>query len=164
MSIKYAQGLKVVPILPPQDITETVTKTAIVDLKNANWATLAIHFGAITCDAPTVTVKCSTAATTVSAVAIAFNYRLATGFPTDPEVMGAITAATTTGVALAVTNDNGLLIIDVDPAAVAAEGTDMRYLHALISPTTNATATLVSAVMYLDTRYKGNTIADTTTT
>ena len=156
--VKFAQGMKVLPILNPADITETATKTAIIDLKGANWATLACHFGAITCDVPTITVKCSTAATTVSAIAIAFKYRLSAALDTEPDGWAAITQATTTGVALALTDDGSLLLIDVDPADVAAEGVDYRYLHALITPAGTSTATAVGVVAYLEPKFPGNTI------
>ena len=67
--VRFAEGMGILPILSPVDLTETETKTTFVDLKGANWATLALHFGAITCDAPTVVVKASTAASTASAEA-----------------------------------------------------------------------------------------------
>jgi hypothetical protein len=166
MGIRFGQGIQVVNILAPADIVATATKTSIFDLKGANWATLALHFGAITCDPPTITVKCSTAATTTSAIAVAFQYRLSTLPTIDGGTMGAITQATTTGVALTGgAADNGkMLIIDVDPAAIAAEGADYRYLHALITPSADATATMVGAVAYLEPRYPGNSIPVTVTT
>ena len=157
MGIRFGQGLQVVPILAPADIASTTTKTNFVDLKTANWATLAVHFGVITCDPVVVTVKCSTAATTVSAINIAFKYRLTSGAAANQDAMGAITDATTTGATIAVTDDDKLLLIDVDPAAVAAEGTDYRYLHALL--TSECTVLLVGVTAFLEPRYPGNTIA-----
>jgi len=153
---RFAEGMKILPILTPIDITETTTSTAIVDLKTANWATLAFHFGAITCDAPTVTVLASTAATTASATAISFSYRLSSPLATDTDTWGAITAASTTGVGLAVTDDSTLLLIDVDPSVVAAEGADKRFIRGLVTVTGGSTACVVGAVAYIETRYPGN--------
>jgi hypothetical protein len=157
-NIKYAQALKVLPILNPADIVGTATKTAIVDLKGANWATLALHFGAITCDVPTVTVKCSTGASTTNAIAVAFKYRLSAALDTEQDSWGAITQATTTGVALAVTDDGSVLFCEIDPSDIAAEGTDYRYIHALVTPGADETACAVEGMAYLEPKYPGNSI------
>lgn len=160
MSIRFAQGLKVLPILAPADIVDAATKTEMIDLDQVHWATLLLHFGAITCDVPTVVVKCSTAATTVSAVGIAFKYRLSADVATD--TMGAISDATSDGVALGVTDDTDVLIIEIDPGALAATGTDYRYIHALITPAADTTACVVGGIAILETRYQGNTIPSST--
>jgi hypothetical protein len=163
--VKFAQGMQILPILGPSDIVATATKTNIVDLKYANWATLVLNFGAITCDPPTVTVKVSTANTTTSAIQIAFNYRLSDN-TASTSGWGAVTAATTTGVALAgaAADNNKVLLIDVDPAAVAAEGADYRYIHALITPDANATVTIVGALAFLEPKYPANNPQDVITT
>ena len=157
-NVKFAQPVKILPILTPADIVDAATKTAIVDLKGANWATLALHFGAVTCDVPTVTVKCSTGASTTNAITIGFQYRLSASLATEPDSWGAVTSATSTGVAIAVTDDGSMLLIDVDPAAVAAAGTDYRYLHALITPAADTTVCVVGASAFLETTYPGNSI------
>lgn len=163
--VKFAQGMQILPILAPADIVATATKTNIVDLKYANWATLVLNFGAITCDPPTITVKVSTGNSTTSAVAIAFQYRLSDN-TASTSGWGAVTSATTTGVALTGggTDNNKVLLIDVDPAAVAAEGTDYRYIHALVTPDANATATVVGALAFLEAKYPANTPQDVITT
>ena len=46
--VKFAQPMKWLPLLTPADIVDAATKTRFVDLKGANWATLAFHVGAIT--------------------------------------------------------------------------------------------------------------------
>jgi len=163
-NVKFAQGMKILPILSPADIVDAATKTTFVDLKGANWATLAFHFGAITCDVPTVTVKCSTAATTTGAVAVAFKYRLSTVYATEPDGWGAITQATTTGAAPAVTDDGGILLIEIDPQDIAAEGTDYRYLHGLITPAADITVCVVGAQAWLEPKYPGNAIPVVRTT
>jgi hypothetical protein len=163
-NVKFAQPVKWLPLLTPADIVDAATKTRFVDLKGANWATLAFHFGAITCDVPTVTIKCSTAATTVSAVAVAFKYRLS-GLPVDADLWGAITQATTTGVAPAVTDDGAILEIDIDPQDIAAEGTsEYRFIHALITPAADTTVCVVGAQAFVEPKYPGNSIPAVSTT
>jgi hypothetical protein len=163
-NVKFGQTVKWLPILTPADIVDAATKTLFVDLKGANWATLALHFGAITCDVPTVTVKCSTAATSTGAIAVAFKYRLSSVIATEPDSWGAITSATTTGVALAVTDDGGVLEIDIDPADIAVEGADYRYLHALITPAADTTVCVVGAQAFIEPSYPGNSIPVVRTT
>lgn len=159
MSIRFSEGLKIIPILIPADITENTTFTGYVDLHNVHWATIALHFGAITCDVPTVTLMASSAATTASAVAIAFKYRLGGVIGTD--TMGAITAATSTGVALTASDDGKLLLMEGDPRAVAGESTTVayRYLRAVITPAAPITACVVGGFAMLECDHPGNVIS-----
>jgi hypothetical protein len=46
----------------------------------------------------------------------------------------------------------------VDPAAIAAEGVDYRYLHALVTPGADETACAVAGIAFLETMYPGNSI------
>ena len=162
--IRYAEGLKVLPILATQDIAATATGTQYVDLDQVQWATLLIQFGAITSTDSTgeaiVTIEASTAGSSnATEGAIVFSYRLSAAVATD--TMGAITAATASGVGVTQADDNKVLVVDVDPAVVALTA-DRRFIRAVISPTTDVTATLVSAVAILEHRYPGNSIPSST--
>ena len=66
-----------------------------------------------------------------------------------PSVVSSITAATSAGVAVLEAHDNMMLVIDVDPAAVQAIGTDKRYLHLLFTPDANINNALISATAVL---------------
>lgn len=164
--IRYAEGLKVLPILKPQDIVATATATSYVDLDQINWATFLVQFGNIASTDSTgevvVTVECSTAGSSNATESqIAFQYRLSAAVDTD--TMGAITAATAAGgAAVNNTSDNTLLVIDLDPAAVAANAATMRYVRVVITPTSEVTATLVNAVFIGEPRYPGNSIPSST--
>lgn len=164
--IRYAEGLNISPIMAPVDIVATATRTAYVDLDLVNWATFLVDFGAVASTDSTgevvVTVLCSTAATTVGATAMAFNYRLSGAAAAN--TMGTITAATAAaGAAVGQADDNKILVIDVDPAAVAeVTGNDNRFLHLLISPTSEITSTVVGAIAVLEVRYPANTQAVST--
>jgi hypothetical protein len=161
MSLRYVEKTKALPILAPADIAATATASQYFDLENAHWATIAVQFGAITNSTIAVTVECSTAASSnATEQTIGFNYRLSSAVATDS--MGAITAATTTGAALAATDDNKTLFIDLDPSAVAALAADMQFARVVITPATDNTAVLVGAIAYLEPRYPGNTIASAT--
>jgi len=157
-SLRFAEDQKVYPILSPADITTSVTNTSYVDLKYIHRGTIALHFGSMTSDSTdtaTVTLQCSTASTSnATEVPIAFQYRLTAAVGTDS--MGAITAATTDGVAVTATDDGKVLLVDVDPAAVANLGADYRYVRAVITPSAQVAACVVGAIFYGDMRYSQN--------
>lgn len=159
--IRFAEGLKVLPILAPADITTTATGTQYVDVSKAHWVTFVVQFGNLNNSTGAVTLEASTAASSnATEVAIGFKYRLTSAVATDS--LGAITSASSTGVAIAAADDNKALIIDVDPAALPAVGADYRYLRLFVTPATDNTNYLVGAVAYLQPRYPGNSIASAT--
>src|SRR3990167_3939316 len=147
MSKDYRLGVngRHVPLLTPQDITTAATNSSFLDMKGILHATLRVFFGNIAAasadQAVVVTVECATGAATTSAVAIAFNYRLSGAVATD--TLGDITAATSSGVSVATTDDNKILSIDIAPAALEAALADGRFLSVLVTPDAGATATLV---------------------
>lgn len=163
--IRFAESKKILPILTAADIVATATATAYVDFDNVNWATFLVTFGAIASTDSTgevvVTVEASTAGTSNATEGqVAFTYRLSAAVNTD--TMGAITAATAAGgAAINNTADNTVLVIDVDPQVVAATA-DRRFVRLVITPTSEITSTIVSAMAVLDTRFKGNSIPSST--
>jgi len=162
--LKFMEGYKVLPLVAPVDITATATATPYFDLDKLNWATLAIHWGAVTaCDLSTVTLEVSTAAASnATEVAIGFQYRLSVAVDTDDSAAGTITTATSTGVANTATDDGKVLFVEVDPQAVAAVGTDYRFCRAVITPDAGTGAQIVGVVMFGEPRYPGNAIPSAT--
>lgn len=164
--IRYAEGLKVLPILTVADVVATATYTAYVDLDKVNWATFLVSFGAIASTDSTgevvITVECSTAGTSNATEGnVAFSYRLSAAVATD--TMGAITAATAAaGAAINNTADNTVVVIDVDPAAVAATAADRRFVRLLLTPTSEITSTIVGVTAIMEPRYPGNAIPSST--
>jgi len=164
--IRYAEGLKVLPILGPIDIVATATATQYVDLDQVNWATFLVPFGVVTSTDSTgevvVTLEASTAGSSNATEGqVAFSYRLSAAVAVD--TMGAITAATASGGAAVVnTGDNTVLVIDVDPAVVAASAADRRWVRLVITPTAETVACVVGAIAVLEHRYPGNTIPSST--
>ena len=152
------------PVLAPQDIAATGTRSASVDLANLNWCTFLVHFGNIAAtsadQAVTVTLEASTVTASTSASAIAFNYRQS-GIHTA-NTWGAYTAATSSGVSVATTDDNTIFEIQVDPAYVSANKTDGRWVAVMVTPDAGGTATLVGITVIGEPRYPGATMTVST--
>lgn len=160
-NLKFAEGMKVLPILAPVDIAAAATGTQYVDVSDSHWATFVVQFGAITNSTITMIVEASTAGSSnATEVAIPFKYRLTSAVATDS--LGAITAGSSSGVTVAAADDNKAFIIDVDPAALPAVGDDYKWLRVYLTPASDNTAILVGAVAYLQPRFPGNSIASAT--
>ena len=163
---KYNQNEKVQPILATQDIAATATATSYINVKNCvGPIELVFQFGAVTSTDTTgeavVTIEASTAGSSnATEQAIAFKYRMSGAVDTDS--MGAIADATTVGIAVTSTDDNVILSAFVDPAALAALGSDISYLRGVITPTTDVTATLVGVSVRFTPAYAGNSIPSAT--
>ena len=119
-------------------------------------------FGDITNVGATVTVEASTAGSSnATEAAISFSYRLSAAVATD--TMGAITAATSAGVALVTADDNKVLVIDVDPAALNSNpGADYRFLRVVVTPSSDNSVTDVGVIAVCEPRYPGNAIPSST--
>lgn len=152
--IRFGEKLQVVPILAPQDITETATATSFVNIQKAHWITFLLQFGTITGDSidvkPEVSIENADSGTEAN---VKFRYRLSSAIGTDS--WGAITdvaAGSTVGIAAG--DDNKLLLIDVDPADVSAALSNADNVRLLITPgSSGVTACLVSAIAVLEPRY-----------
>lgn len=165
--IRFAEGLKVLPILTPAAST-AARASEYIDLENCHWVSIHALLGAMTSDSTdtiTFTVEVSTAASSnATEIKVPFNYRLSAAVQTD--TMGAITAAAAaTGVAVNATDDNKLLCIDIDPSVIPSLTgyVDHKFLRLVLTPVTElATAYSVGAVLYAEPRYKGNSIPSST--
>lgn len=162
--IRFAEGMKILPLVAPVAFTTSAITSKYIDLDNINWATFILEFGVMTSDSTdtmTVTVLASTSGdSTDTGTAIAFNYRLSSAVDTDS--MGAITAATVAGVAVTATDDAKVLIVDVDPAALPAALTDAKYLHLVATPNAEHGGGVISMVAICESRYPGNAIPSST--
>jgi len=160
--LRFAEKLKLLPILAPVDTAATAVATQYVDLKAYHWASILVHFGAVTTGTATLTIEASTAASSnATEAAVAFKYRLSAAVASDS--LGAITAATSAGFTVATTDDNKTFILDLDPSALPSNpGADYRFIRAVISPTTDMAALLVGATFIGEPRYPGNAIASAT--
>lgn len=159
--IRYAEGLKVIANIASQNMTSSAVTGTEVALREAHWVTYLIQLGAFTSDSTdtvTITVESATGTSTNSNdEGIAFSYRL--GAAKDSDSMGAITAATSDGVAFgADSDDSKVIVIDVDPQYVAAKDTDAGYVRLVLTPTADVAGLQVAAVAVIEPRYPGNTM------
>lgn len=159
---QFFQNHKLQPILIPADAVATAKQSSYIDLKDLNWATFLVSFGAITTGTATITVEASTSASSnATEAAIPFKYRLSGAVDTD--TMGAITSATSAGASITASDDNKVLVIEVDPAALPGNpGEDYRFLRLVASPTTDMAAFVVGALFLGSPRYPGNSIPSVT--
>lgn len=163
--IRFAEKLKVLPVLAPVQTTDAGTQ--FVDLEQAQWLTFLVTLGAITSDSTdtiNVTVECSTATSTAATdIQLPFHYRLSSAVATDS--MGAIsTAAAATGVTVTATDDDKVLIIDVDPACVPSQTsyTNHRYCRLFFDLSSEVATNIVGAIAIIEPRYPGNAIPSST--
>jgi hypothetical protein len=162
-AIRYAEGLKVLPVLAPQDIAATATNTSYVDLDLINWATWLVQFGNMTSDSTdtvTLTVTVSSDGASSGDISVPFKYRLSSAVDTDS--MGAITSATSDGAAVVnATLDNKLVVVDLDPALLAnVSPYDYRWARLVLTPL--GPITNVGVIFVGEPRYPGNSIPSST--
>lgn len=168
--IRFAEGMKILPVVAPVDTAATAVNTAFVDLDLANWVTFVINFGNLTSDdsdAVVITARCSSEDTsaTTEPLAIPFWYRLSTAVATDTG-WGDITAGTSDGVGSsdglnASDLDNKVMVIDIDPSVVAAySGAQQRWVSLNIAP--QGPITIFGVTAFIEQKYPGNTIPSST--
>lgn len=148
----------VFPLLSPADITGTATTTAYVDLRNAQAVGFLIAVGNVdgtTTDTEVITVQAASVPTGAE-VAVPFWYRQSSALGTN--AWGAVTSCASTGFSWAVGDDNKWLWIEVDPTELAAENIDYRYIRLVLTDTPDMANFLVSAVAFVQARYKNATM------
>ncbi len=164
MSHKFGMDENVVPLIAPVDTAAVAIVTPWIDLAKAHDLSILVFFGAITAasadQAVTVTVEAATAAATGSEAAVAFNYRLSDAVGAN--VWNAIAAATSSGLSIATTDDNKMLLVDIDPSAIQAAKADARYVRVVVTPDAGGTATLVAAWADINPRNKMTTMESAT--
>ena len=143
--MNLGQDTHIVPVLAPVSTTAAVT-TDVVGLKEYEEIEFVVAVGAL---AVNLTVKLTeSTSTTASGTDVAGKYRLSSAVGTDS--MGAVTTLASTGVVLTASTDNNkMLLIDVDPATLT-DG--YPYVFLTLTPA-SASACLVSAVALLKPRY-----------
>jgi hypothetical protein len=162
---RFAEGLKVQPVLAPVDAAASAQVTAFVDCNYLHWLTFVIPFGNCTSDDTDViaiTVRCSTEDTsaTTEPMAIPFWYRVTSAVATDSTTD--IIAGTSDGIG---TSDDGInaanldskvMIIDVDPAVVAAKAATSgsnRWVSVNLAPV--GPISILGAIAVGEPRYPG---------
>lgn len=162
-TFQFAETFKIQPMLGPIDITTTATGSKYLQVGKQHWLTFLVSFGSVTTGTVTVTVEASTAGSSnATEAAVPFSYRVSGAVDTDS--MGAITAATSAGAALAAASAlNKDMLISVDPAALPVNpGADYKFVRLWFSPTSDMGACVVGASLIGQPRYPGNAIPSAT--
>jgi hypothetical protein len=158
---RFAEGLKVYPVVVPADKTSATVESTFVKLDTTNWLTFLVNIGTTTgsasSDTLTFTVMASTSSTTnTSEVGVPFNYRLSAAVGTD--LMGDITHVAAAGYEVLQTAcDNMVVVIDVDPAEVQATLSGALFAQLVVTPSGSA-ANNLGVIAITEPRYPGNSI------
>jgi len=170
MATKFGMYENIVPLLAPVDQAATILQTPYLDLQSANRASFLLYFGVVTSatatDTLTLTMEASTASTSnASEEAVAFQYRVSVAHATGNS-WGAVTDATSAGVSLGASTvfDGFAVQVDVDPAAITGKKPDARYVRLVGTHTDAYSVMLVTAVGFIDPRYKATTMIPATVT
>ena len=136
MPSNYDELVHFIPLVSPVDTVSAAVTTAEVDTGECKWLQFYAFFGTVTTQPVVVTLEECTDTSGTGNTAMAFNYRLSAAAGTD--TMGAITAATSSGVTIGVSDDDKCLIVEVDPNAVAALGGP--YARLVVTPNGSTSA------------------------
>jgi hypothetical protein len=160
--VRFGEGINVIPVLAPVDGSSNPAGTLYVDLDLAHWCTFLVEFGVVTSgdsSTLTVSVECSTAVTSnATEQAISFRYRLSS--IAGANAWGAITDGTSDGVEVGMAVDGMAMLIDVDPAAVAAKRANARWVRLWFAH--SQSVLLYAAQAFVEHRYPGNVIPSST--
>ena len=165
---RFAEKHQIFPLVAPVAFTSdtTVVASPYVKMNGAQWASFLIPLGAAASDTAliTITVECSTAAASnATEVPVGFRYRLSNAI--GGTGWGAIgTAAATDGYALNGLDDNKVLLIEVDPAALPAAQPDGNFIRVVTTfDQSDGIAGVFGGVFaVLEPRYPGNSIPSAT--
>jgi len=146
--LKYGMNTHIIPVFAPLDLVANDMTTTHIKVTNALRVTYLVSLGVVTGDTATLTVECSSAASTTSASAIPFSYRL-TG-DTAADTYGAVTTCDSDGLLVTASQDNMLLMVDVNMSHVADTAS---YLALSFVTESSMSACVVSAVALVQTRY-----------
>lgn len=136
----------------PVDTASTTVNSDVIGTKELVAIDFLVYFGTITGDTVAVTVEECDDITPTNSTAIAFTYRLGAAVGTDTD--GSPTAATTSGVTIAATDDDKVLTISVDPAALT-DG--YPYLRVVADPGASASAVEIAIMAVARPRYASET-------
>ena len=154
--MQLVQIAHIVGCVAPVDLNGAARLGAHINMSKYNHVSFIIYFGAMAA-AQTVTVLAGTDSLGTGGVAMAFNYRISTGgVPLlAPLNIGPLTVIVGAGgVALAGTEDNEIMVIEMDAAELVAPATNY-YVGVNLSNSASVTIATVVAVC-LEPRYQAD--------
>lgn len=153
---RYAEKLHIVPLLAPAASTAGA-KSYAVRLKNTQWLSFLVNWGAMTSDAEdamTITVEASTNignSTAAGDTAIPFVYRLSAAPGEDN--WGDSTTCAETGLVITALQDNLTALIDVDPATIPVLDSDAIAVRVCIDAGTQEINYATTVTALIEDRY-----------
>ena len=147
-SLKYGMNTHIIPAYAPLDIVANDFTTTHIKVTNALRITYLVSLGVVTGDTATLTVECSSAASTASASAIPFTYRY-TGTDTC-DTYGAVTTCDSDGLLVTASDDDKILMVDVNMSHVADTAS---YVALSFVTESSMSECLVSVIALVQTRY-----------
>ena len=148
----FGERQHIVGLASPADSAGVAVSSDIVDLRYYHRVTFLVYLGTITGDVVTLTVEECDDVTPSNNTAIAFNYR-ESGATGTSDAFGAKTAATSSGVAAAATDDDHIFLIDLDASELSAGYPCARVVA---TPGGSASASEIAILAILDPRYPQN--------
>lgn len=153
--IRFTENIQAVPLLAPISVASSAASN-YVDMNLSHWVSFGVFMGAMTSDSTdtiTITIEASTAGTSnATEAAVPFLYRKAT---VGTDAFGAITSATSAGLAITATDDNTYYLIEIDPVDLNSNpGADFRYLRVVLTAGAGLDTAVGAVTAFLEPRYK----------
>jgi hypothetical protein len=118
-----------IPLIAPVDTAAVTLNSDVIDAGEAIAIAFQVHLGVITGDDLVITVEECDDIVPTTQTAIAFKYRKSSAVGTDS--LGAVTDSLAAGLTVLAADDNKMIEIYVDPAALTA---DYPYLRVVVDP------------------------------
>lgn len=143
---EYSQSLHIVPCLAPVDITNVTTASDVIDAGECQHVQFLLYFGALDVAGVINVYESDDIVPTASTAIAGWTYRLSAATGTD--LWGASTAGAL-NLAYAGTEDGRIMLIDLNPAVLAA---GRPYVWVEVNPTAGAN-NLLAIVALVTPRY-----------
>jgi hypothetical protein len=148
-TLNFNNETHIVGLSSPADSAGVAVTSDIVNVGKYHSVSLLVYLGTLTGDTAVVTVEECDDVTPTNNTAIAFRYR-ESGATTTSDAYGAVTAATSSGFTFAATDDDHILMIDIN----GADLTDgYPYVRVVVTPGGSASASELAILAVLRPRY-----------
>jgi hypothetical protein len=148
-TLNFNNETHIVGLSSPADSAGVAVTSDIVNVGKYHSVSLLVYLGTLTGDTAVVTVEECDDVTPTTNTAIAFRYR-ESGATTTSDAYGAVTAATSSGFTFAATDDDHILMIDIN----GADLTDgYPYVRVVVTPGGSASASELAILAVLRPRY-----------
>jgi len=148
----FDEQYHIVGLSSPADSAGVAVSSDIVNVGKYHSADFVVYIGTLTGDTATITVEECDDVTPTNNTAIAFNYR-ESGATGTSDAYGSKTAATTSGVTVAATDDDHIFLVSIDGAELS-DG--YPYARVVVTPGGSASASEVAILAILRPRYAQN--------